>query len=58
MLYKKIKREVWTPEQIEAHLKKIGADGPPPPRKPVDSTITASQEGYNNKYMRKGGEGW
>lgn len=50
--------KIWTPEQIAEHCKKIGADGPPPPRKQVDGTITASQKGYNNKYMRKGGEGW
>ncbi|MFU1797617.1 hypothetical protein ACM1RC_27385 [Paenibacillus azoreducens] len=55
MLDKGLKTETWPSEKLEAHLKKIGADGPPPPRY-VDNTITGSQKGYNNKYIRKGGD--
>lgn len=56
MLDKGLKTEIWTPEQLAEHLKKIGADGPPPPRY-VDNTVTASQKGHNGKYIKKWGTG-
>ncbi|WP_170287178.1 hypothetical protein [Paenibacillus faecis] len=56
MLDKGLKTEKWTPERLAAHLKEIGADGPPPPRY-VDNTITDSQKGHNGKYIKKWGTG-
>lgn len=57
MLDKGLKTEIWMSEQIEAHQKKIGADGPQPARKKPDNTITASQKGHNGKYIKKWGGG-
>lgn len=56
--YKKVNRAHWTPEQIEEHLRRIGADKAPRPRRYADNTITAPQKGYNNKYIKKGGASW
>ncbi|MNW41812.1 hypothetical protein D3C74_189660 [compost metagenome] len=57
MLDKGLKTETWTPEQIVEHCKRIGADGPPPPRNQFDVAITASQKRHNGKYIKKGGGG-
>ncbi|MGP0583682.1 hypothetical protein [Paenibacillus timonensis] len=57
MLDKGLNVKHWTPEQLAVHLKKIGADGPPPPRKKPDNTITAPQKGHNGKYIKKWGSG-
>ncbi|MBU5672703.1 hypothetical protein [Paenibacillus brevis] len=57
MLDNGLKTEHWTPEQVAEHCKRIGADGPPPPRKQTDNTITASQKGHNGKYIKKWGTG-
>lgn len=57
MLDKGLDVKYWTPEQLAEHLKKIGADGPPPPRKRPDNTITAPQKGHNGKYIKKWGGG-
>ncbi len=56
MLDKGLDVKCWTPEQVAEHCKKIGADGPPPKKKTYQTMITASQRGYNGKYMKKGGE--
>ncbi|MFU1797355.1 hypothetical protein ACM1RC_26050 [Paenibacillus azoreducens] len=52
MLDKGLKREQWTPEQIEAHCKEIGADKPPKPRNELANEITAFKQGRWGKYLK------
>jgi hypothetical protein len=46
-----IKIEHWSPEQIAAHSKKIGADKPPEPRNQFESKITAPKQSRWGKYL-------
>ncbi|WP_164515064.1 hypothetical protein [Paenibacillus lentus] len=53
MLVKGIKREVCTLEQIEKHLKVIGADKPPEPQNEFPFKITAPKQGRWGKYLNE-----
>lgn len=58
MLDKGLKLEVWTPEQLAAHLKKIGADGPLP-AKVVESRLNTTAPQLvmkSGRYKKRGGE--
>ncbi|MBO2943635.1 hypothetical protein JJQ72_06535 [Paenibacillus sp. F411] len=51
------KVEHWTPEQVAAHLKAIGADKPPQPKgSAMQYEITAPRQGRDGKYLKRGGE--
>ncbi|MNP86528.1 hypothetical protein D3C76_1868210 [compost metagenome] len=52
MLDKGLKCEVWTPEQIEAHLQQIGADKLPSPKNQLANEITAPKQGRWGKYLK------
>lgn len=49
---KGLERKFWTPEQIEAHLKAIGADKPPEPQNEYPFKITAPKQGRWGKYLK------
>lgn len=58
MLDKGLDVKQWTSEQLAEHLKKIGADGPPP-KKVIESQLntTAPQlSSKSRKYRKRGGE--
>jgi len=51
------KSENWPPEKLAAHLKAIGADKPPAPKgSELKYVITAPRKGYQNRYLKRGGE--
>ncbi|MEK5162052.1 hypothetical protein NYE69_06875 [Paenibacillus sp. FSL R5-0527] len=52
MLDKGLKREIWTPEQLAEHLRRIGADKPPAPRNQLAFEITAPKQGRWGKYLK------
>jgi len=52
MLDKGLKREVWTPEKVSEHIRRIGAEKPPTPRNQYASQITAPRQGRWGKYLK------
>ncbi|CAH1216009.1 hypothetical protein [Paenibacillus sp. JJ-223] len=55
--YRSVKTKTWTKEQIEQHLKAIGADKPPErPSKGPKSVTAPKQLNGSGKYYRSGGE--
>ncbi len=53
---KGLKTTYWTPEQIEAHCKAIGADKVPAKSKKVTSITAPQQTQGSNHYSHRGGE--
>lgn len=52
MLDKGMKEEIWTPEQIAAHLQQIGADKKPTPKNEFGFRILAPKQGRWGKYLK------
>ncbi|MDO7908446.1 hypothetical protein Q5741_18760 [Paenibacillus sp. JX-17] len=51
-----IKTEFWSKEQIEEHLKKVGAWDPPVTVKSNQLMTTAAQVSHGRTYRRRGDE--
>lgn len=55
--YRDVKKETWSKERIEQHLKVIGAEHPPKRPDKLQKAVTAPQQhNGNSRYYKRGGE--